>query len=54
MRKPVAAVQTQKDWTIVICDDGTAWLLIPEGKGNKADWTQVAPPLPGSPAAMKV
>ena len=51
-RKPVAAVQTKNDYTIVICDDGTSWLLVRDDEGEQA-WTELTGPIPGTAAADK-
>lgn len=42
MRKPVAATPLGSG-TMVICDDGSAWMLVPPS----TQWVE-APPIPGS------
>lgn len=49
MRRPVAVVDRRASGIFVFCDDGTVWRLL--AVGGDLRWTQVAEPLPDSPAS---
>lgn len=54
-RRPVGVIETQTEYLVVVCDDGSVWLRVPPlghpNLGRDEDtWTQLEPPIPGSPA----
>jgi hypothetical protein len=53
MKKPVSAIETQNGHLIVVCDDGTVWLRVPEGQETDPGWTELPPPIPGSSAEKR-
>ena len=51
MRRPVGIIQDNNDYIIAICDDGTMWLRVDGDDESGDDWTELDPPIPGTPAA---